>query len=59
MVNGFAGQVLRLDLEGKVLAAAGKTGKGTGEFGDAHVIAVSPRGDLWSRIRSTAPSRNS
>jgi len=33
MVNGFAGQLLRLDLNGKVLAALGKPGSGSGEFG--------------------------
>ena len=47
MVNGFAGQVLRLDLNGKVLAATGKPGKGVGEFGEAHFIAVSPKGELY------------
>ena len=47
MVNGFAAQVLRLDLNGKVLAATGKSGKGTGEFGEAHAITVSPSGDIW------------
>ena len=47
MVNGFAGQVLRLDLNGTVLAATGKPGKGLGEFGEAHFIAVSPKGELW------------
>jgi len=47
MVNGFAGQVLRLDLDGKVLAATGKAGRGLGEFGEAHVIAVSAKGDIW------------
>jgi DNA-binding beta-propeller fold protein YncE len=47
MVNGFAGQVLRLDLNGTVLAATGKPGKGVGEFGEAHAIAVSPRGELY------------
>ena len=47
MVNGFAGQVLRLDLEGKVLAATGKAGKGVGEFGEAHFIAVSPKGEIY------------
>ena len=47
MVNGFAGQVLRLDLEGKVLAAAGKAGRGLGEFGEAHVIAVSAKAEIW------------
>ena len=47
MVNGFAGQVLRLDLAGKVLAAMGKPGKGPGEFGEAHFIAASPKGELF------------
>jgi DNA-binding beta-propeller fold protein YncE len=47
MVNGFAGQVLKLDLEGKVLAATGKPGKGLGEFGEAHVIAVSPKAEIY------------
>ena len=47
MVNGFAGQVLRLDLNGTVLAATGKPGKGVGEFGEAHFIAVSPKGELY------------
>ena len=47
MVNGFAGQLLKMDLEGKVLAATGKPGKGLGEFGEAHVIAVSPKGEVY------------
>src|SRR5665213_1397664 len=49
MVNGFAGQVLKLDLDGKVLAAMGKPGPaGTwGEFGEAHFIAVSPKGEIY------------
>jgi len=47
MVNGFAGQVLRLDLDGKVISATGKAGKGLGEFGEAHMIAVSAKGDIW------------
>ena len=40
MVNGFAGQLLRLDLDGNVLAATGREGKGLGEFGEAHFVAV-------------------
>ena len=44
MVNGFAGQLLKMDLNGNVLAAVGKPGKGLGEFGEAHFIAVSPKG---------------
>ena len=47
MVNGFAGQVLKMDLDGKVLAATGKPGKGVGEFGEAHFIAVSPKGEIY------------
>jgi DNA-binding beta-propeller fold protein YncE len=47
MVNGFTGQLLKLDLDGKVLSATGKPGKGLGEFGEAHMIAVSPKGDVY------------
>jgi sugar lactone lactonase YvrE len=47
MVNGFAGQLLRLDLNGNVLAAVGKPGKGLGEFGEAHFVAASPNGDIY------------
>ena len=47
MVNGFAGQVLKLDLNGKVLSATGKPGKGVGEFGEAHFVAVSPKGEIY------------
>jgi sugar lactone lactonase YvrE len=47
MVNGFTGQLLRLDAAGKVLAAMGKPGTGPGEFGEAHFVAVSPRGEVY------------
>jgi sugar lactone lactonase YvrE len=47
MVNGFAGQVVKMDLSGKVLAVLGKPGKGPGEFGEAHFIAVSPKNELY------------
>jgi len=47
MVNGFAGQVLKLDLNGKVLAAMGKPGKGPGEFGEAHMIAVNQKDEIF------------
>jgi sugar lactone lactonase YvrE len=47
MVNGFAGQLLRMDLTGKVLAATGKPGTALGEFGEAHFIAVSPKDELF------------
>jgi sugar lactone lactonase YvrE len=47
MVNGYAGQLLRLDLEGRVLAVTGKPGAGVGEFGEAHFIAVSPHDEIY------------
>ena len=47
MVNGFAGQLVRMDLAGKVLAVVGKPGKGPGEFGEAHFVAVSPTQEVF------------
>jgi sugar lactone lactonase YvrE len=47
MVNGFTGQILKLDLDGNVLAAMGRPGTNPGEFGEAHYIAVGPGGELW------------
>jgi sugar lactone lactonase YvrE len=47
MVNGFAGQVVKLDLQGNVLAVVGKAGNGVGEFGEAHFIALSPKGEIF------------
>ena len=47
MVNGFAGQLLRLDLSGNVLAATGKPGKSLGEFGEAHFLALDRREDIF------------
>lgn len=47
MVNGFAGQLVELGLDGGVRAALGKPGTGPGEFGEAHMLAVSPRGEIF------------
>jgi sugar lactone lactonase YvrE len=47
MVNGFTGQIVKLGLDGSVLGAVGKPGKAPGEFGEAHYIAASPRGELF------------
>ena len=46
-VGAFGGQLVQLDLSGKVLAATGKPGTALGEFGEAHFIAVSPKGELF------------
>ncbi len=47
MVSGFSGQILRLDAEGHVVAATGRSGEGVGEFGEAHYIAISPRNEIF------------
>jgi DNA-binding beta-propeller fold protein YncE len=47
LAHGHAGQVLKLDLDGKVLGIAGKQGKGLGQFGEAHFIAVAASGDVY------------
>jgi DNA-binding beta-propeller fold protein YncE len=47
MVNGFAGQVVRMDFSGRVLGVIGRPGTGLGEFGEAHFVAVSPRGEIF------------
>lgn len=47
MVNGHAAQLLQMDLNGKVLAVLGKSGKGVGEFIEAHAVSVSPKGEIW------------
>jgi DNA-binding beta-propeller fold protein YncE len=47
LVTGYSGQILRLDANGKALAMTGQPGKGLGEFGEAHYMAISPAGDIW------------
>jgi len=47
MVNGFTGQIVKLALDGAVLGAVGRPGTALGEFGEAHYIAVSPKGELY------------
>jgi DNA-binding beta-propeller fold protein YncE len=43
MVNGFTGQILKLDLDGKVLSVYGKMG----DFGEAHNVAVNSKGEIF------------
>jgi DNA-binding beta-propeller fold protein YncE len=47
LAHGHAGQVLKLDLDGKVLGAVGSQGKGLGQFGEAHSIAVSTKDEIF------------
>jgi DNA-binding beta-propeller fold protein YncE len=47
LVTGFAGQILRLDANGKATGATGQAGKGLGEFGEAHYLTIGPRDDIY------------
>jgi DNA-binding beta-propeller fold protein YncE len=47
LATGFAGQILRLDANGKAVAAMGQPGKALGEFGEAHYLAFAPTGDIY------------
>ena len=47
LASGFAGQILRLDANGKAVAAMGQPGKALGEFGEAHYLTIAPGGDIY------------
>src|SRR5216684_4169816 len=47
LATGFSGQILKLDANGKAVAAMGQPGKGLGEFGEAHYMAIAPSGDIY------------
>jgi len=47
LANGHTGQIIKLDAAGKILGMTGKPGKGLGQFGEAHFIALGKRDDLY------------
>jgi DNA-binding beta-propeller fold protein YncE len=47
MTTGFDGQIVVLDMNGRVQSVTGRPGAGLGEYGEAHDIAVTPSGDLY------------
>jgi hypothetical protein len=47
LASGFAGQILKLDKNGKPIAATGQPGKGLGEFGEAHFLTVGRGGEIY------------
>jgi len=47
LASGFAGQILRLDADGKAIAMMGQPGKGLGEFGEAHYMTIAPDGAIY------------
>jgi DNA-binding beta-propeller fold protein YncE len=47
LLSGFAGQILKLDANGKAIAATGQPGKGLGEFGEAHYMTMGPGDEIY------------
>jgi DNA-binding beta-propeller fold protein YncE len=47
MVSGFSGQILKLDANGRAVAAMGQPGKGLGEFGEAHYLTIHRDGAIY------------
>ena len=47
LLSGYAGQILKLDGNGRAIAATGQPGKGFGEFGEAHYMAMGPGGEIF------------
>jgi DNA-binding beta-propeller fold protein YncE len=47
LTSGFAGQILKLDANGHAVAATGQPGKSLGEFGEAHYMAMGPKGEIF------------
>jgi len=47
MSSGYAGQIVKLDANGRAIAATGQPGKALGEFGEAHYLAFGPHGEIY------------
>jgi DNA-binding beta-propeller fold protein YncE len=47
LVSGFAGQILKLDANGRTVAATGQPGKQLGEFGEAHYMTMGPQEEIY------------
>jgi DNA-binding beta-propeller fold protein YncE len=47
MTTGFDGQIVELDLNGRVLGVTGRPGEGPNEYGEAHDIAVGDDGAVY------------
>jgi hypothetical protein len=49
LAHGHTGQIMTLDRQGNVLGTMQNAGQGKtlGKYGEAHYIAVSPRGEVF------------
>ena len=47
LANGHAGQIVQLDMNGKVLGITGSQGKALGQYGEAHFIAMAAKNEMY------------
>jgi DNA-binding beta-propeller fold protein YncE len=47
MATGFDGQIVKLDMDGRVLGVTGRPGEGLNEYGEAHYLAVSENEEIY------------
>ena len=47
LANGHHGQLIKLDMNGGIVGMTGKVGKASGEFGEAHYLAIGAHGEIY------------
>jgi hypothetical protein len=47
MTSGWDGQILKMDWNAKILAATGSPGVGLNKYGEAELIAISSRDEIF------------
>jgi sugar lactone lactonase YvrE len=47
MLSGWDGQILKMDWEGKILAATGKPGRGLNQYGEAESMVINSKGEIF------------
>lgn len=47
MATGFDGQIVKLDMDGRILGVTGQPGDGPNEYGEAHYLAVSEDEEIY------------
>ena len=47
LANGHAGQIVQLDMNGKVLGITGSQGKAPGQYGEAHFMALNAKNEIF------------
>ena len=47
LTTGYAGQILKMDQNGRAIGMTGQAGKNLGEFGEAHYMTFGPSGEIY------------